>query len=382
MEEATIKLTSTVTTIEGKVLVVDDQQATLRIIKKHLIHNNYSVEIAENGTAALELAFNQDFDVVILDVMMPGMSGYEVCRKIREKYSLFELPVMFLTAKDDMEELSKGFEVDGNDFLSKPFDITELLARIRTFVKLRNLTHSNKALQSAIELKNQILQISAHDIKNPLTSIMVLSTVLAQEFSQDSDSALMLTNIQKSCKNILHIVEELLLVSRIESGKLILDKTATNFNLMIRQGIENSQPMAIKKNQTFHIDFTDSNPVVFADNLRLSEIIDNIISNAVKYSDFDKSIYIRSGIIQNGSLHYARLEVQDEGPGLSSDDMTKVFGKFQKLSARPTGGESSSGLGLSIAKALVEAHGGRIWVESIHGSGATFFIDLPIKKLK
>ncbi|MDW8465122.1 MAG: tetratricopeptide repeat protein [Chloroherpetonaceae bacterium] len=227
-------------------------------------------------------------------------------------------------------------------------------------------------LAAANQLKNDLLAIASHDLKNPLQTIIGFASLLKEKIATEHE-VLMIERIESASKRMLHLIKELLDTAAIESGKLELHKERLNLNDLVQVIAEHNQPNATRKRITLHLHLAGE-ALVLGDRSRLQEVMDNLVSNAIKYSPEGKSVFI-STVNLGQSIRYV---VKDEGQGLSEEDMTKLFGRFQKLSSRPTGGESSTGLGLSIVKQLVELHGGRVWAESEgKGKGATFFVELP-----
>ncbi len=365
--------------IHFHILIVDDEPINLQVLKNYLVVQDYRVTLATSGPEAIHLIQQQrNFDLIILDVMMPKMSGYEVCRRIREDQSLVELPIMLLTVKNFVSDLIAGFEAGANDYLPKPFDKNELLARVRTLLTLSKLTRTNHVLREANELKSQLLRMAAHDLKSPLTVIMGLAEVIQSIMAPDEPAGQMSGAIFNSSQRMLNMIETLLDSARIESGQLLLEKQVIDLNTTARPVIELYRLAAAKKQQQINFDLgPEGKCLAEADPGRVKQIIENLISNAIKYSPPEKTIAVAISLRYDDRLGLmTRLTVKDEGPGLTEDDKQKLFGKFQRLSARPTGQESSTGLGLSIAKQLVDLHDGRLWVDSVHGQGATFILEL------
>jgi signal transduction histidine kinase len=242
--------------------------------------------------------------------------------------------------------------------------------------RLKNveLVKLNQALQEANELKMELLAIAAHDLKNPLNSIMSSAKLISSEATGQTFISELSESIYQLSRKMLHLIVELLETSAIESGKLEFNYKQVDVNKLAEIVMLSNQPYAIAKKQKLTLSKeTGNNYTVKADEQRLREVMDNLVSNAIKYSPLEKSVWITVKNVEQN----VRFEVKDEGPGLTEEDKKKIFGKFQKLSARPTGGETSTGLGLSIAKQLIEIQGGRIWVESEKGKGSTFVIELP-----
>ncbi|MDQ1265136.1 MAG: hypothetical protein QG635_286 [Bacteroidota bacterium] len=360
------------------ILLVEDQHITRKLIKGHFDSDKYLFTDALNGYQALEaVESDAKYDLVILDIMLPLINGYEVCRKIREKFSLFELPIIFLTAKNLIDEIVEGFDAGANDYLTKPFDQSELWARSNTLIRLKKLTEANETMRAALDMKNKIVQMAVHDLKNPITTILSLSKLLQDDIKEYGGPSDILEVVVNSSESMLELVDEMLEASKIETGRISLKRESVDAYDLANMSIYNFNEKAALKGQTIElINKLESKCGIYADLPLLRRALDNLISNAIKYSPFEKKIEIIISEIIRDRKHKILFEITDEGPGLCDDDLSKMFGRFQKLTPRPTGGESSSGLGLSIAKDLVELHGGRIWAESVQGEGASFFIEL------
>jgi len=240
------------------------------------------------------------------------------------------------------------------------------------------LSKSNQELQEANRLKNEFLSIAAHDLKNPLQSILGFSEIIQESETLD-DAKAHAAIITRSASHMVNLVKSLLETAAIDAGKFHLNPTTCSISDLLKGIIENFRPALASKNQT--LIFEPSGAIVLnLDVERMREVFSNLISNAIKYSPHGKTITVRYGYSTSDSERKCVLiTVKDEGQGLSDLDKQKLFGQFQRLSARPTGGESSTGLGLWIAKQFVEKHGGRIWAESEgKGKGTTFFVELPV----
>jgi signal transduction histidine kinase len=379
MENADTDYVSSDLTDENKVLVIDDQPGIVRLITRFLVQSGYDVDSAYSGYEAFDIIKKKtEFDLIILDIMMPKMNGYEVCRKLRERYSLFELPILILTAKNMSDDIVEGFEAGANDYISKPFDSNELIARVKTLIRLKKLTQANSVLQEAIELKNRFHSMTIHDLKNPLTSILLLSNMIKSDMEQNSEHLKSMSYIIESAEMMLSLVESFLEATMIETGRIVLNREYTDFRNIITNVIRKNQQLAEKKNQPIDLEVVGNGPFrLFADPVRLEEIVDNLLSNAIKYSPLNKPVNLKlCSTIKCENQKLVRLEIKDHGPGFTTEDKKNMFGKFKKLTAKPTAGESSSGLGLCIAKQLTEMHDGKLWVESIEGQGSTFCLEL------
>ncbi|MDW8436483.1 MAG: tetratricopeptide repeat-containing sensor histidine kinase [Chloroherpetonaceae bacterium] len=239
-------------------------------------------------------------------------------------------------------------------------------------LKNEDLVRLNAELQQANQLKTELLSIAAHDLKNPLQTIMGFADLICEEAKQNESVFKKAASIRRASQKMLGLIQDLLQTAAIESGKLELRKRKADLGALVQTISENFSLMAENKRQKLDI-AVESDCVVDIDVERMKEVIENLVGNAIKYSPPDKTIWIEVKRVQGK----ARFSVRDEGQGLTEDDMKKLFGKFQRLSAKPTGGESSTGLGLSIVKRLVEMHGGKVWAESEgKDKGATFIVEL------
>ena len=367
----------------GKILIIDDDPFIVKLIKKYLAKQKLDVLVARNGSEALKMVDeSSDFDLLILDILLPDMTGYDVSKAIREKKSLFQLPILMLTAKTDIYDKLAGFDAGANDYLVKPFNSMEFTARANTLIKLKRLTQANNVLQEAIEIKNQFLNMTIHDLRNPLGVIMGGAKMMKKESCLSEDANELLDLVLESSDVMMSLVNELLVTAKIESGKATLNKTLININEIVTDSIDKNLLYALKKSQDILFVRDESfEGFIEVDPIRIAEILDNIISNAIKFSPLGETVSIEvKQTVNKFNDSIVRIIIKDNGPGFSKDDMLKIFGTFQRLSAQPTGGEPSSGLGLSIVKKLVELHNGKITVESKPGKGSKFIIDLPLAK--
>lgn len=367
-----------------RILIVDDNPDVVEYVANALC-DEYTVIPAENGDQALELACRHEPHLVISDVMMPGMDGYTLCRHLKSHESLRHIPVILLTARAAQEDKIEGLEAGSDDYMSKPFSTRELKARVRNLLTVRDqqqqlshlnseLAEKNDALREASEMKTQLLNIAAHDMKNPLNAIREFAQILKSEIGEQSDHYDPLDLIHKSSDQMLNLVSTLLDSSALETGQITLNKKPIDINSLAAAVVRRNQKLAEKKDQALNLSISADRCLVYGDKSRILEAMDNLVNNAVKYSPYHRPI--RIAVERTASS--VQFSVKDEGPGLSQDDKSKLFGKFQRLSAQPTGGETSTGLGLAIIKQIVELHDGEIFVQSERGKGSTFTIDLPI----
>jgi signal transduction histidine kinase len=367
----------------SRILVVDDITRNLQVVGMMLRQADYEVMPATGGLEALEGVRVQPPDLILLDLMMPEMDGLEVCRQLKSDPALQAIPVIFLTASNEMEHLVKGFEVGAVDYITKPFNAPELLARVRTHLELQ---HARERLREMNEEKNEFMGIAAHDLRNPLSAIQGYAEMIREDAQSLADGnvkdlAACASDVESNSRKIgdlaarmAGMVQNLLDANRIERGEMKLNLVTADLAPILSSVVETQRPRAGAKQQVLHVEAEAEPTKVRVDTTVAAQVLENLISNAVKYSPPGKNIFITCKRMPQA----VRCEVRDEGPGLSASDQKKLFGKFVRLSAKPTGGEHATGLGLSIVKRMVEGMNGKVWCESEVGSGATFVVELPI----
>jgi two-component system sensor histidine kinase/response regulator len=352
------------------VLIVDDVTKNLQVVGTILRQAGYAVTPATSGAEALEGLREHLPDLILLDVMMPEMDGLEVCRRLKADPAATQIPVIFLTASNEMEHLVKGFDVGAVDYVTKPFNPPELLARVRTHLELK---HARQRLREMNDEKNEFMGIAAHDLRSPLDALRGYSEMILEDPALGRENRELTQRIHEAAARMAEMVQNLLDANRIERGEMKLNLAPTDLALVVSSVAATQRPRAAAKQQTIHLENQPAPVTVVVDPTVMVQVLENLVSNAVKYSPPGKHIFVRLKKLPEA----VRCEVQDEGPGLSAEDQKKLFGKFARLSAKPTGGEHATGLGLSIVKKMVEAMNGQVWCESQPGRGATFLVQFP-----
>lgn len=361
------------------ILIVDDLPENLQVLGSVLLNSGFEVMPATSGARALALLKNRLPDLLLLDVMMPDMDGFEVCRIVKAIPEAREIPVIFLTARHDSEDVVQGFDVGGVDYITKPFNSAELIVRVRTHLELKAsrdaIIKYNQQLQALNEEKNQFLAIAAHDLKSPLNGVMLgLDLLNKQPPPPLSEQQEVLDLCRRSLERMTTIITNLLDVNAIESGQFPMNPQPCDLASVVGDAVAGSQPLCQAKRQVLEYLRPDAAVPVTADAAAHRQILDNLISNASKFSASDTVIRVS---LEPGNM-LLRYSVTDQGPGLTADDQRQLFGKFTRLSAMPTAGEHSTGLGLSIVKLMVECMGGRVGCDSKPGHGATFWVEIPM----
>lgn len=420
----------------AKILIVEDSKTQMIQLQSLLESEKFIVNTAENGKEALAVLDETIPDVIISDIIMPEMDGYEFCKNLKAKREWNDIPVILLTSLTDPQDVIKGLNVGADNFIPKPFSKDFLLSRIDYLLinkKMRSGSASNMGmeiffggqrhlitsermqimdlllstyenavnknnelietnheltkvkedlekkniqLEKTNEEKNRFIGMAAHDIRNPLGAIFNFADLLKDELGGSvNESQLELFDyIKISADSLLKLVNELLDVSKIEAGKLELRNTLEDVVKFVKKNIYKNKYLAEKKGIKITEIYETSSILAKFDLARMDQVINNLISNAIKYSNPDTSIIIK--IEKEGSN--VRFLVQDHGVGIREEEMDKLFKPFSKTSSTTTAGESSTGLGLFTCKKIIEAHSGEIGAHSEVGKGSTFYFTLPV----
>lgn len=355
----------------ARILVVDDQPANIQIIGSILGNLGHEIIPASDGATALKRLAVRPLDLILLDLLMPGMDGVEVCRQIKGNSDWKDIPIIFLSAADDKDLIVRALNAGGVDYITKPFDHAELVSRARTQLALKA---ARDRLKQLAEDKDELLGILAHDLKNYLGGINMSAELMRQRTGQFKDERLtqLSENIIRSSASALAFVKEFLANAATDHG-FTLKPRAANLAEIATAAVAQYQEAARQKKIKIQTDFPTEIVIVHADVSALGQILDNLISNALKFSPPGKRIFV--SIRATGKN--IECVVRDEGPGFTAGDKALMFRRYGRLLARPTGGEPSTGLGLSIVRKLIQAMNGEISCESDEGRGTTFTIRLP-----
>ena len=363
-----------------KILIVDDIPSNIQILAEAM-RKDYQIIFATKGEEALKIAkADQPPYLILLDIMLPDIDGYTVCRHLKNENKTRDIPIIFITAKSEETDETKGFEYGGVDYIIKPFSIPIVKARVQTHLELKKRRDMLKEMEDRLEqlnqTKNKFLGIAAHDLRSPLGSVRGFSRLLIEELDGQlsSDQQEFLDIISQQSKHMLALVDDLLDVAVIESGKLDLRIRKDSVIEMVEKRIRLFQHKINKKGIDITTHF-DNIPIIAFDRTRIAQVMDNLLSNAVKFSPESGKIIVQVLKLEDR----IRIDVIDEGPGIPLEHQPHIFGAFQKFRKKHAGSEKSTGLGLSIVKRIVEAHDGNIRVLSEPGKGTTMSFTLPIR---
>lgn len=358
-----------------KALVVEDS-GSFRFFLCSLLHKQMFqvLDVPDAESAIKILQTEQDIRIIIIDYALPGMDGIALTQVVRSRSSKEEVIVIGVSSVAD-SMLSVQFIKNGaNDFIVKPFEIEEFFSRINHNMEVVDFMLE---LREANRIKNQFLGMAAHDLRSPINGIQGLAEMLLGDSygPLNEEQREMIEFIHEANKHMNSLVSDLLDISVIEAGKLQLLMGDGSLEGLIEKHLRIHSLAAKKKNITLIKDFQTLSNFIF-DSRRVGQVIDNLMTNAIKFSHPGKVIEI----FLTKDEGFAKVCVRDQGQGVPPDEEELLFQSFKKTSVLPTAGESSTGLGLPIVKKIVEAHGGKVWVESIFGKGATFCFTLPMKE--
>ena len=362
--------------VQGSLLVVDDNDMNRDMLSRRLRRRGFTVDLAEGGQKALDLLGTRQYDLILLDVMMPDVGGIEVLKKLRKSRSAIELPVIMVTARDEKEDVVSALKAGANDYVTKPINFQEVQARVKTHLQLKNMhAEIREAKEQAVKAsgaKTDFLASMSHEIRTPMNAIIGMSELLA-ETRLDDEQRECVQVLKAAGEALLDLINDVLDLSRIEAGHLELEETS--FNIRELAGMV-SRIMAVRTGQKgVSLECTvaqDVPEVLVGDPARLRQILINLIGNSIKFTEHGGiALYIESGP-ENAARTALRFSVKDTGIGIPADKIEAVFQKFSQADSSITRKYGGTGLGLAICRNLCEKMGGRIWVESEEGKGSNF----------
>jgi two-component system sensor histidine kinase/response regulator len=356
----------------ARILVVDDQPANIRVVGSVLGRLGHEIIPAVDGPTALKRLALRPPDLILLDLLMPEMDGCEVCRRLNENPAWRDIPVIFLSAADDKDFVVRALEAGGVDYITKPFNHAELVSRVRTQLALKA---ARDRLAHLAEDKDELMGILAHDLKSHLGGMNMSAQLLHDRVANHGDERTrqLASNILRSSGQVLDFVKEYLANAASEHDTP-LKFTRVNLSDAAAVAVQQYREPARRKQLDIQTSFPAENTAVVVDTTALRQVLDNLLSNALKFSPPGKRIFVS---VNGSTAEFVECEIRDEGPGFTEEDQRRMFRRYGRLSARPTGGEPSTGLGLSIVRKLVHAMNGELSCQSASGQGATFSIKLP-----
>ncbi len=363
----------------SKVLIVDDVQLNLDLMKEILSEQGYLIATAKNGKSAIAKAKAHKFDLILLDIILPDIDGFEVCAHLKANPQTQDIPIIFLTAKKEKDSIIKGFQLGAVDYIPKPFSKEELVARVNFHLTLRKtqieLIHSKEMAEAADQAKSTFLANMSHEIRTPMNGIVGMVDILKRT-PLSGEQREFLDIIEISTENLLLILNDILDFTKIEAGQITLESIRFYICYEVGEVIKMfKDKVDLKKLKlSFHVD-PNVPEMLIGDPLRLKQVLINLCNNAIKFTS-EGFIKIRIEAISSSENKIRlKFEVEDSGIGISPENQLKLFKSFTQADASTTRKFSGSGLGLAISKNLVELMNGKIGIISEEGKGAIFYFD-------
>ena len=351
----------------SKILAVDDNAMNIAIMQE-VFDGICTLKTAASGQEALDTAEMFSPDIILLDIMMPGIDGYEVCRRIRANPNLRLSKVIMVSAKSMTSERIKGYEAGADDYIVKPFDADELLAKIRVYLRLKTVEELDRA-------KSDFNMTVTHELRTPMTIAKnVIGNALANVYgSVDGKLQEELKIAEDNITRLGNIVANFFDIAKIEAGKMEMNKSSFDMCSIASKTVDSLAGAAGERNIKLNVSCKKTNVQIYADRDKITKVLRLLVENAIKFTN--EQDYVEVGIEEFGDG--VRADVKDNGPGIEAGNIEKIFDRFVQIQKNIGPGEHGTGLGLSIAKQFVEMHRGRIWVESVLGKGTTFSFTIP-----
>jgi two-component system sensor histidine kinase/response regulator len=360
------------------ILVVDDTPQNLRLLTDMLQQKGYKVRPVPGGELALRAAETRPPDLVLLDVRMPDIDGYEVCRRLKSNPALAEVPVIFISALNETVDKLEGFRAGGVDYVTKPFQFEEVDARLRTHIELRRhrktVQNNYERLKELEELRDNLVKMVVHDMRSPLGGLMGFLDLFSHELDphMNEEQKRYLGACVDTANALNRMIEALLDVSRLESGRMPLAPARHDLVPIAHKALRSLGGLCSGR----ALDVACDGAVeAYCDADVVERIMANLVGNALKFTPSrGGKVTVR---IEKRDAH-ARCEVADNGPGIPKTDRERIFEKFAQAGMRLEGHKHSTGLGLTFCKLAVEAQDGTMGVDSEPGRGSTFWFTLPV----
>lgn len=369
-----------------KVLIVDDNKENIDLIAYFLKPQNYQIFTALDGFEALEIVERDEPDIILLDIMLPKMDGFQVCERIKKDRKTQFIPIIMITALKELKDKIRSLEVGADDFISKPFENVELLTRVKSLLRIKKyhdeiqqknneLEEKNKTLLRLDKFKEELNHLIVHDMKNPLFVIQGNLQMMSMAVEQTSSPTIKkyLDRIDRSTQNLLRMVLNLIDITKIEDGKMELNHELVNINDLVSKCIHRFEDYPENQNKTFEVHLSEGGSTLKVDSSVMERVFDNLISFAIANVPEDGKVEIGSKKVNN-ILEYF---IHDHGQQIPMKYSDEMFNKFSQAEIKKEGYRLGRGLGLTFCKLAVEAHGGSLNIDPNNKVGNRFLLNLP-----
>ena len=357
----------------GDILIVDDTHSNLQLLVSMLKDYGYKARPVSSGPAGIRAAQSSPPDLILLDINMPQIDGYEVCKRLKADEKLKSIPVIFISGLNEPLDKVRAFQVGGVDYITKPFEVEEVAARVDTHLNLRRqreaLAANVERLHELERMRDALTQMIVHDMRSPLLALQLSIDVACESAPSNPVLNKVLTTARHSTVFLVEMVSQILDLSQLEAGALEIKKTPEDLVELARTAIDHCHYLAADKN----VELLGAKTVpIECDGGLIQRVIGNLVGNALKFTPPRGKISVTVRV----SRMLARVSVQDNGPGIAKENFTRIFDKFVQIEGPDR--RKGSGLGLAFVKLAAEAHGGKVGLESELGVGSTFWVELPI----
>lgn len=361
----------------ASILMVDDNPVNLQVLTSMLKQSGWRPRPVTSGRLGLQAARNEAPDLVLLDVNMPELNGYEVCELLKADPQLADIPVIFVSALGETVDKVRGFQVGGVDYITKPFQLDEVKARVAAHLELRRqrreLDASYQKLRESERLRDSLVHMIVHDLRSPLGAIIAYLDLIATEAQQKlgAEAQEDVQNAMRATRNMVRMVNAILDASKLEAQMMKLDLRACDLVEVLAQSLDDLESLVGNR----HLAFArpEAPAMVVADREIVARIVQNFLANALRFTPGGGEIRLGLAV----EAQHMRVFVADTGPGVPPDARERIFDKFVEATGPTPDRRRGTGLGLAFCKMAVEAHGGRIGVDSELGKGSTFWFTLP-----
>ncbi len=359
------------------ILIVDDEPGNLQLMGQ-ILREDYDVSFAINGEKALELVEKISPDLILLDVMMPKINGYEVCQQLQENQKTKKIPVIFVTTKDQEEDETKGLELGAVDYISKPVSASIVKARVKNHLELKQareeVERQNERLKVLLQMREDMGNMIVHDMRTPLSSILGYTQLLSMRDGVLPQFSSYLKSILNAGNSLNSFINDLLVLAKTENEKLSLNYSQVEIKSLLEEIKNIHNPSAELKKINLLVVTPEEPCTIKVDAKLFHRVLDNLITNALKFTQPNKSIILRAEYLENHSKQ-ARFQVIDEGPGIPPEQREQIFDKFAIMQLKKKG-VSQIGLGLAFCKVAIDAHEGEIFMTANEPQGSIFTIEI------
>jgi len=361
----------------SRVLIVDDEPSACKTIKMLLYQQDYDLAFVTSGPEAIAYCQQTPPDIILLDVMMPEMDGFEIAQYLKADDRWRHIPIILITALDTKEELVRGLEAGADEFLSKPVNSAELQARVRSMLRIKRQYDD---LQAALQLREDLARMVVHDMRIPLTTILGYSELLLTRSNLTPNHLADIERIHTQANRLQAFTNDLLMMAKMENHQLVLNRTAVDITQLVQTVEQSHQVIANSRGIKLVIDIPEvENSQIWLDTNLFQRVLDNLLSNALKFSPAGTTVTLRVELPEptapNVPAFTMRVKVTDEGPGIAVEHHNHIFDKFGIVALKQQN-LSQVGLGLAFCKLVVEAHGGKISVTNNQPKGTVFTVEI------